>query len=886
MKFDEGGGHLYEPSKSNFTKSRYGFVRYPNKLADKLGDDGSAHSPLLGWAYDGNPIYGQYGWRNKKNEEGGVCIFRSGYVMLPNRDEIIPAGSEKIGTAPPSESDYPMGSFVEDYEYNPDAVTEFFRLNSEDPFKIITDVTSSNLIVGQPVEKERILDENNGMITNTPEFPEEVYPDGVYCYFMPFDSLYGTPVFPYIVGKTFGNRPISQNLSRIESETILPLEMGIYDPQGSYDSTQLVFDYEIAERFRNPYLTSTKGELSLKIADISTGSINEIITEFGGNFYSKVGDILLYDNKDTGGSGAEGEVSFIKGEQVKHAEGQDVRTVILSHVQTINLYDQRVDGELLSYVFVEDTLIQTNTGVIARVISWDPFHKLLKVKVGTKRLITWGDIFFDNREQLAYVGEYTVDGDEITRIRDFELSVAQRTSIKSLRFDDNHIISGEPKLDINRRPPLTFFSIVEPNEDDLQAGDLWWSQDNGRLYIYYNDGDTSQWVCTQPTGMVPMSGSSDTGVGTLASISQIITSPQEENYVTISTMAPDKRSDGTPNKYGDLWWSSQTGFLYMFFNNEWMNTDPVGTIPMDGASDKSDFGYKNPQDPNIDYEGQLTVMVKFFAPTIMDDGSPLRNGLLWWCPLNGKLFIYFKNQWVIAAPIGIVPTPYALDFIPDGGGVIIEPPLVIDPEEGGGGDGGNFPNLKLGKNEYVLWFENLEHFFPGDHIRFYIGAPGTGTVIDAVLVSIIETGTPAAAVVRIEEEEFSIPDRSPVFNQTRSLYNVTTWVPHNLRKEDIVRFENSAYDEVNDDFPVIKAGTVVPATGRAKVVDGEVTEITITDPGKFYKSNFYIWWYGGGGTGGYAYAVVDSLRNGGGVLDVTVLHGGYNYTAEPYLVFR
>ena len=104
LKFDEGGGHLYEPSKSNFTKSRYGFVRYPNKLGEiswVMMD--LQHSPLLGWAYDGNPIYGQYGWRNKKNAEGGVCIFRSGYVMLPNRDEIIPAGSEKIGTAPPSE---------------------------------------------------------------------------------------------------------------------------------------------------------------------------------------------------------------------------------------------------------------------------------------------------------------------------------------------------------------------------------------------------------------------------------------------------------------------------------------------------------------------------------------------------------------------------------------------------------------------------------------------------------------------------------------------------------------------------------------------------------------------------------------------------------------
>ena len=30
------------------------------------------------------------------------------------------------------------------------------------------------------------------------------------------------------------------------------------------------------------------------------------------------------------------------------------------------------------------------------------------------------------------------------------------------------------------------------------AGDLWWESDTGRLKIYYNDGDTSQWVDTNP----------------------------------------------------------------------------------------------------------------------------------------------------------------------------------------------------------------------------------------------------------------------------------------------------------------------------------------------------------------------------------------------------
>ena len=37
------------------------------------------------------------------------------------------------------------------------------------------------------------------------------------------------------------------------------------------------------------------------------------------------------------------------------------------------------------------------------------------------------------------------------------------------------------------------------------AGDLWWESDKGRLKVYYNDGDTSQWVDTNPPLAAPSS---------------------------------------------------------------------------------------------------------------------------------------------------------------------------------------------------------------------------------------------------------------------------------------------------------------------------------------------------------------------------------------------
>ena len=41
-----------------------GYAYYASPTTLRANDTGSTHSPILGFAYDGNPIYGAYGYKN------------------------------------------------------------------------------------------------------------------------------------------------------------------------------------------------------------------------------------------------------------------------------------------------------------------------------------------------------------------------------------------------------------------------------------------------------------------------------------------------------------------------------------------------------------------------------------------------------------------------------------------------------------------------------------------------------------------------------------------------------------------------------------------------------------------------------------------------------
>ena len=88
----------------------------------------SQHSPIIGWAYDGNPIYGPYGYEKKSG--GNITQLKSGYSL-------------DYKTNRPPTSVFPSEFFVEDFTWN----------SSTD---------------------ESYLDENNGRYGITPEYPKEL----------------------------------------------------------------------------------------------------------------------------------------------------------------------------------------------------------------------------------------------------------------------------------------------------------------------------------------------------------------------------------------------------------------------------------------------------------------------------------------------------------------------------------------------------------------------------------------------------------------------------------------------------------------------------------------------------------------------------------------
>lgn len=174
----------YFPSYNNFDYG-YGVIANPKKLRYSLSDNingayeenvtNFSHSPIIGYAYDGNPIYGPYGYSNPLNPSSSIVRMNSGYVLTNNRSN------------GPSLVDYPLGTFIDDYKW-------------------VANINSG----------KTYLDKNNGRFCITPE-----YPSGTYAYFTTIDSS-SSPVFPYIVGENFYSLPVALNYNSDISQDKIP----------------------------------------------------------------------------------------------------------------------------------------------------------------------------------------------------------------------------------------------------------------------------------------------------------------------------------------------------------------------------------------------------------------------------------------------------------------------------------------------------------------------------------------------------------------------------------------------------------------------------------------------------------------------------------------
>jgi hypothetical protein len=146
--------------------------------------DSTKHSPLLGFAYDGFPIYGAYGYKNT-DATGGIARIKSGYQLRNITTRTVWADGTDVLDGPPVNATYPLGFFREDYEY-------IARAGQAD-----------------------YLDVHNGRFCKTPE-----YPNGIYCYFASVDAKHNA-TYPYVVGPTYYGVRNAAKVANI-TETVTP----------------------------------------------------------------------------------------------------------------------------------------------------------------------------------------------------------------------------------------------------------------------------------------------------------------------------------------------------------------------------------------------------------------------------------------------------------------------------------------------------------------------------------------------------------------------------------------------------------------------------------------------------------------------------------------
>jgi hypothetical protein len=261
VKSDDG---FYETVRSSKLGNPYVNYYVPRNLRTFLGDDGTSHSPILGYAYDGNPIYGPYAFTGN-NGTGPLKYLQTSYANL--------SGSRVNG---PDITDYPAGFFVEDYTY---------------------------------VKGSGDLDEHNGRFCVTPE-----YPNGVYAYFTTVSSSIVSnngspfngsrqPLFPYVIGDTYHSVPDEFNFEFGKNQNLDPIELGLVRNTAAY---KIDNGYEFIS---NAYRRTDRQS---RIQSVKSGSIDKIeIIESGIDY--NVNDRLVFDNTGTSGFAAVAKVSEVTG---------------------------------------------------------------------------------------------------------------------------------------------------------------------------------------------------------------------------------------------------------------------------------------------------------------------------------------------------------------------------------------------------------------------------------------------------------------------------------------------------------------------------------------------------------------------------------------------
>ena len=253
-----GGDSPYYQLVETDNKLKYAAYAYNSTLFD---DDGNKSSGIIGWAYDGNPIYGPYGLgdpsESPSDTSGLARKLKSGYVL--NTDNVIDR---------PLKSDFEEGYFIEDYKFD----------NSGD------------------------LDKFNGRFEKNKEFP-----NGVYAYHATINE------FPYFIGNEYRSLPITENITTFDQSTF------DFNTSGVLRNT---LPYKVSDKFAdNDFIIETNEiqEQEIEIQSVSSGSITGYdVLNVGSDYITN--ETLEFDESGTKGDSFSAKVGSIKGKDISVIE--------------------------------------------------------------------------------------------------------------------------------------------------------------------------------------------------------------------------------------------------------------------------------------------------------------------------------------------------------------------------------------------------------------------------------------------------------------------------------------------------------------------------------------------------------------------------------------
>ena len=155
---------------------------------------------------------------------------------------------------------------------------------------------------------------------------------------------------------------------------------------------------------------------------------------------------------------------------------------------------------------------------------------------------------------------------------------------------------------------------AEVPEDDRRNGFLWWNVEDGTLYIWYIDANTSQFVIAIP--------STGGGGGSGASVVVLDTPP-------------------TDPEQGDMWWNTIDGRLYIWYQDvdsgQWVDASPDSQVspitsgPVFPADALENDCFFNTTD------GRLYIYYDDGTSLQWVDASPDSQGAVYWNRVNGEL---------------------------------------------------------------------------------------------------------------------------------------------------------------------------------------------------------------------------------------------------------